>query len=96
MPNQIRLESSSSPVLLSVNDNFAQSMVGKSDANYVHTQHSASTVWQINHKLNKYCSVTIVDDDLNVVVADVIYFENDKNNLEIHFASAVTGKAYLN
>jgi uncharacterized membrane protein len=38
------------------------------DANFVYTQGSPSATWVINHNLNKYCSVTVVDSADNIVV----------------------------
>lgn len=61
---------------------------------YVHTQAVTSSVWTINHQLDKYPSVVIVDDDDNVVHCNVNY--QDKNNIVATFSASVTGKAYLN
>lgn len=52
------------------------------------------TVWNINHNLNKYPSVTVVDSGNTVVVGQINY--TDLNNLILTFNSAFSGKAYLN
>lgn len=64
------------------------------DLNAVHYQDSASTLWTVNHNLNKFPSVTVVDSAGNVVFGDVEYV--DANNVKIKFSSAFAGKAYLN
>jgi|SRR3712207_2203191 len=64
------------------------------DKNYVHDQIQSSTVWAIQHNLNKYPSVSVVDSGKNEVVGDINYI--DKNNLVINFSHAFSGKAFLN
>jgi hypothetical protein len=51
-------------------------------------------IWQIEHNLNKYPSITVVDTANNVIYGEVNY--NDLNNVTITFASSVTGYAYFN
>lgn len=64
------------------------------DLNYIHNQISSASTWNIAHNLGKRPSVTVVDTGDNIVTGDVIYV--DDNNVQILFASAFTGKAYLN
>ena len=64
------------------------------DKNYIYTQLVASNQWNINHKLNKYPSVTVVDSGGNTVTGDVTYI--DTNNVTINFSAEFTGKAYFN
>ena len=64
------------------------------DKNYVYTQGSASNTWVINHNLEKFPSVTIVDSGNNVVVGDIAY--NTENQLTVTFNAAFSGKAYIN
>ena len=52
------------------------------------------SVWNIQHNLNKYPSVTIVDTANTVIYAEITY--SDLNNLTITFSSSVTGRAHLN
>lgn len=61
---------------------------------YIHNQGSADNVWIINHNLDKYPSVTIIDSADRVVIGDVLY--NDTNTLTVSFAAGFSGKAYLN
>ena len=51
-------------------------------------------VWEINHNLGKFPSVSIVDSAGTVVIGDVSH--TDINNLTISFASGFAGTAYLN
>lgn len=64
------------------------------DKNFVYVQHEASDNWIIEHNLNKYPSVTVMDSANNVIVGDVYYI--DLNNLQITFFAEITGKATLN
>lgn len=57
-------------------------------------QVSPQAIWNITHSLNKFPSVTVVDDGNNVVVGDIYYLS--QNQLTITFTSSVSGKAYLN
>lgn len=61
---------------------------------YVHSQNIAANEWVINHNLNKFPSVTIVDSGGSVVVGDVQYLS--MNKISVSFAGAFSGKAYLN
>lgn len=65
-----------------------------SDKNFVFNQNVASALWVINHNLNKFPSVSVVDSGNNIVIGEVIYI--DENNLRIAFSSSFSGSAYLN
>lgn len=62
--------------------------------NYVHDQQVASTTWTVNHNMNKYPSVNVVDTANDEVTGDVRY--NSLNQITISFTAAFSGKAYLN
>tara|TARA_R110000822_G_scaffold10363_1_gene39316 strand:- start:46 stop:759 length:714 start_codon:yes stop_codon:yes gene_type:complete len=64
------------------------------DKNYVHSQNVAATTWSIQHNLGKFASATAVLSTNQKGYGDVNYI--DKNNLTITFASAETGKAFIN
>ena len=68
--------------------------IGIADKEFIFTQSSAGSNWSINHNLNKFPSVTVVDSANNIVIGDITY--NDKNTLTINFTSSFSGKAYLN
>ena len=61
---------------------------------FVFEQGVASDTWEINHNLNKYPSVTLVDSANTQFVAQVVY--TDKNNCVVYMNGATKGKAYLN
>lgn len=67
---------------------------GAVDKKYVHTQGVASNTWVINHNLEKFPSVTIVDSANTVVIGDINY--NTENQLTVTFNGSFSGKAYLN
>lgn len=64
------------------------------DKNYLFIQNQVSDEWIINHNLNKYPSVTVIDSAYNEVIGEVEYL--DKDNLKIKFANGFSGKATLN
>lgn len=64
------------------------------DKNYVHRQSVASEVWNIQHNLNKYPSVSVIDSSNREVFGNVEYI--DLNNVRITFSGAFSGKATLN
>ena len=64
------------------------------DKTFVYNQAISSDVWEIEHNLDKYPSVTVVDSGGSVVVGEIVYI--NKNNVRIAFTSAFSGKAYLN
>lgn len=64
------------------------------DKTYVYKQLEASDVWIIEHNLNKYPNVTIVDSGDNVVFGDTHY--DSENQITINFIGAFSGKAFLN
>lgn len=67
---------------------------GDGDLSYVYNQISASKVWTINHNLNKYPSVSIVDSAGNLVIGNIEY--TTLNTVIILFTAEFSGKAYLN
>ncbi len=64
------------------------------DKTYVHNQLEASDTWVINHNLNKFPNVTIVDSENNMVMGEVQY--NSENQITISFIGSFLGKAFLN
>ena len=61
---------------------------------YVHEQGVASAVWTVQHNLNKYPSVNVVDSAGNEIISEVTY--NDENSVTITMNGASKGRAYLN
>jgi hypothetical protein len=64
------------------------------DKHYTHSQSISSNTWNIQHNLNKFPSATMVLSTGQKGYGDITYI--DKNNLTITFASAESGKAYIN
>lgn len=64
------------------------------DKNFVYNQASPSAVWNIQHNLNKFPSVTSVNINNIEVKGEIEY--TDLNNLTITFSAGFSGKAYLN
>jgi len=60
---------------------------------FTYSQIIPSNVWTINHSLNKYPVVVVVDSGNTVFIGDISY--TDLNNLVITFSSSFGGKAYL-
>lgn len=65
-----------------------------SDKFYTFNQSVPSDRWTINHNMDKYPAVSVVDSGNNIVIGDVRYI--DKNNLIVVFTGAFSGSAYLN
>ena len=74
--------------------NFVISAADQGDKNYVHTQAVPSATWNIQHNLNKFPSVTSVNNNNIKMYGDVTYI--DENNLTISFSAGFSGKAYIN
>ena len=67
---------------------------GAGDKNFVYTQAVAASIWNVQHDLDKFPSVSIVNDDNTQVFGSVEYVDN--NNLIITFTAPFSGKAYMN
>jgi len=66
----------------------------ETDKNFVFTQGTASTTWNIQHNLNKFPSVSVVNNNNVLMYGETTYV--DTNNLTINFSAGFSGKAYLN
>ena len=64
------------------------------DKRFVYNQNTTSLSWSIQHDLNKFPSVTVVDSAGTVVIGEINYI--DANNLTLTFSAAFSGVAYLN
>lgn len=62
---------------------------------FVFEQGIASDVWEIQHNLNKYPSVFVVDSSGSAQIPDEIVY-NSENKITITFIAAFAGKAFLN
>ena len=64
------------------------------DKTYVHYQNVQSDTWEIQHNLDKYPSITVVDSANNIVVGDICYI--DTNKVIVTFSAPFSGKAFCN
>ena len=64
------------------------------DKTYIYTQAVPSVLWEIQHNLNKFPSVTVVNNNNIAMYGWVKY--TDSNNLIIEFSAGFAGKAYIN
>lgn len=60
---------------------------------YTHIQNFISNTWTIEHNLNFYPSVTILDNSNNIIEAHLVY--DNANTVTIVFNSGISGRAYL-
>lgn len=67
---------------------------GGSDKNYIYEQTEAKDVWVINHDLDKYPSVIIVDGSNIAIIGEIEYIS--ENKIIARFNKEYTGKAILN
>jgi len=67
---------------------------GLEDKTFVFTQGVPALVWNVNHNLNKFPSVSVVDTSNTNVFSQIDYV--DSNNLTITNTAQFAGKAYLN
>ena len=61
---------------------------------FVFTQGAPATVWNIQHNLGKFPSVSVINNNNVVINGEVTYIDN--NNVQLNFSAGFTGKAYLN
>lgn len=64
------------------------------DKTFVFVQTVPNTVWNVQHDLNKFPSITVIDTGDTVVVGQYTYIDN--NNVTLEFSAGFAGKAYLN
>ena len=64
------------------------------DKHYTHDQGLPSTIWNINHGLNKFPAVVVVDTAGSVVVGQIQYIDLD--NITITFNASFSGEAFVN
>ena len=61
---------------------------------FVFTQGAPATVWNIQHNLGKFPSVSVVNNNDLLMNGEITYIDN--NNITCNFSAAFAGKAYLN
>lgn len=63
------------------------------DSQYIHEQIAPLDVWVIDHNLNKFATVFVLDSSENIIEGDVHY--NSLNQITLTFSKAVIGKAII-
>ena len=66
----------------------------ESDKHYTHNQTVASSEWTVQHNLNKYPSVEVINSSGRRITGEVQYIDED--NLVVRFEYSFTGKVYCN
>ena len=61
---------------------------------FIFTQAVADTVWNVNHNLGKFPSVSVTNNNNIVTNGEITYIDN--NNLTCTFSAGFAGTAYLN
>jgi len=64
------------------------------DKTFVFSQSVPSVQWTVQHNLNKFPSITVIDSADTVVTGEYVYI--DSNNVTLNFSAGFAGKAYLN
>jgi hypothetical protein len=85
------LESANSGLAIAVSNN---KVTFTAKLGYVFTQSTPSATWTINHDLNKYPAVSIVDSANDEVIGEVHY--TSTTQVVVTFSAAFSGKAFLN
>lgn len=75
---------------LSSQDKFLNKVIDS----FVFEQLVPSAIWEIEHNMNKFPSISIVQDDGTEVYGLKIY--NSSNKITLSFSKPITGKAFLN
>jgi hypothetical protein len=69
-------------------------VASRADKTFEYVQLVPSATWEIQHDLNKFPSVSVVNDNNILMYGETTYVDN--NNLTITFSGGFSGKAYLN
>lgn len=79
-------------IILTYRDNFSIQDTYK--FSHIHVQTTPSSTWNITHNLNKFPSVSIVDESNAEVIGEVEHINS--NSLVVKFSAAFSGKAFIN
>lgn len=67
---------------------------GNTDKTFVFTQIVPEIQWTVQHNLDKFPSITVIDTSDTVVIGSYTYIDN--NNVTLNFSAGFAGKAFLN
>jgi len=73
---------------------FAVFTLSSPDKTFEFDQGQPATLWTIQHNLNKFPSVSVVNNNNVVINGEITYIDN--NNLTCTFSAGFSGRAYLN
>ena len=76
-----------------INELINDALVTSNNNASTHTQGVASDTWVINHNLNYYPNISIVDSGGTVVIGNITY--TNANRITVTFSGAFSGSAYL-
>ena len=75
------------------NRNRTISVNSKVGGNFVYETSHKMASWEINHNLNKFPNITLVDMANNMIMGEVKYV--DLNRVIVSFTEPICGKAFL-
>lgn len=90
----LTVDSDTTNIHFTLNRQNTSTVVGSIKVRHIHTQNQPAPVWTINHNLNCYPSINIVDSANSEVIGEVNYI--NQNTVELSFTAAFSGAAYLN
>lgn len=67
---------------------------GGGGSTYTHIQSTPLATWTVAHNLNRFPSITVVDNLGNQIYPDVRYIDNDI--IQVTHSVPLTGRAYCN
>jgi hypothetical protein len=67
---------------------------GGGDKNYVHNQTTPNAVWNVDHGLDKFPAIDVVESGGKWLLPDIAYV--DTNTVQLTFGAPTSGKAYVN
>lgn len=62
-------------------------------SSYSHEQTTSSTTWVVNHNLNGYYNVTVVDENNAVIYPEIVY--TDSNTITVTHSLAMQGRVFV-
>lgn len=91
---EIDIEMSDTSTNLVQNNTIKSYIDSKADKTYVHNQITASNKWIIEHNLEKYPTIAIIDSGNTTVVGEIEYV--NLNLVYVTFNGIFSGKAFCN
>lgn len=73
--------------------NLLRDLATAATASWVEEVETPVSTWVIEHNLNKFPNVTLIDNAGNLMLAEMVY--NDANTITVNFSAPVAGYAYV-